>query len=168
MGTCRSSKVPAARVTRGSWWQPRGAIGAPGRSSGPRTGPTKVHSLSSPTTVNQLVTTQVLEISKRQRQRPHTTESAQGYISPPTWGGAFARIISLSVPHWPTAAPYWGGAVAPVRRPHILHVATRPRSRRATGSMLKKPYKNDEPRTGTARPPLGESRYEQPRGGDDA
>ena len=99
-----------------------------------------------------------------------TTESARGYISPPTRGGALARIISLSVPHWPMAAPYRGGDAAPVRRPHILHVATWPRSRRArvTGSMLKKPYKNYEPRTGTARPPLGKSRYEQPTGGDGA
>ena len=65
------------------------------------------HPLSSPTTVNQLVTTQALKIS--QRQRPPRNESARGYISPPTWGEALARIISLSIPHWPTAAPFRGG-----------------------------------------------------------
>ena len=62
-------------------------------------------SLSSPTTVNQLATTQAPQICQRQRRRP-TTESRRGYISPPTRGGALAKIISLSVPHWPTATPH--------------------------------------------------------------
>ena len=52
-------------------------------------------------------------------------------ISPPTRGGALPRIISLSVPHWPTAAPNWGGAVDPVRRTQLfLHVASLAKSNR--------------------------------------
>ena len=46
-----------------------------------------VHSLSSPTTVNQLVTTQVLQISQRQRQRPHNRVCSGIYISSHTGRG---------------------------------------------------------------------------------
>ena len=88
-------------------------------------------------------------------------------ISPPTGGGALARIISLSVPHWPTAAPHLGGAVAPVRRPHILHVASLAKSNRVNAEKaiqeLRAEDWNREPC-----PPLGKSRYEQPTGGDGA
>ena len=83
-----------------------------------------VHSASSLTTVNQLVIAQELQIST-------PSQSMLGDLSPPTRGGALVRIISLSVPHWPTAAPHPGGAVVPVRRPQLfLHVASLPKSNR--------------------------------------
>ena len=73
MGTCGSSKVPAARVglVAAAAWSNRSSGAEIRVADGTHQGSTNrlVHSLSSPTTVNQLVTTQVLQISQRQRQR---------------------------------------------------------------------------------------------------
>ena len=86
--------------------------------------------------------------SLRQRQRhttfrPHHSRffpplfwHCSEAISLPTRGGALARIISLSVPHWPMAAPFQGGAVASARQPRIFLVASL--AQRVTGSALRK------------------------------
>ena len=117
MGTCGSPNVPAARVgllaRGGSAWSNRSSGAEIRVADGTHQGSTNrlVQSLSSPTTVNQLVTTQVLQISQR-HANDNDNPVCSGiyiYISPPTQGGALARIISLSMPHWPMAAPYRGG-----------------------------------------------------------
>ena len=127
MGTCGSSKVPAAHVglvARGGSCVEQSELR--GRDQGHGRDPPRLHEQAGSLT---------LQPNHRQPTCNHssppdlpaptptttTTESARGYISPPTQGGALARIISLSVPHWPTAAPYRGGAVAPVRPRSTSH-----------------------------------------------
>ena len=64
-----------------------------------------------------------------------------------------------------------GAGPQPVRRPQLLlYVASLSTSNSVSAAkiIVQELQRSWEPRTGTARPPLGKSRYEQPAGGDGA